>query len=251
MLLDELGARIRAQREKRGLKQQDVANALQVSHQAVSKWERGENAPDIAILGQLCLLLGVTTDWLLGVNAPGVDTFPATVLATTVNGAFRKSLDMAPRDFAAWANGFLLQITEAVLRHDGVPLKYMGDAFLGFFSGADHARRALEAARLSRSIVTEDLHIGLSAGDIYLGSVGHPDYARPDIMGQAVNLAFLVRDWVEGNAPGGIAATAAVIEALAEPVATGERHTVHFRGIPYPVQICEIKQKPLPRGGKG
>ncbi|MEZ6186165.1 MAG: helix-turn-helix transcriptional regulator [Planctomycetota bacterium] len=27
-----------------------VANALQISAQAVSKWERGENAPDISVL---------------------------------------------------------------------------------------------------------------------------------------------------------------------------------------------------------
>ena len=66
MLLGELGQRIRTQRERLGLKQHDIANALQVSPQAVSKWERGENAPDIAVLGELCTLLGVTTDWLLG-----------------------------------------------------------------------------------------------------------------------------------------------------------------------------------------
>ncbi|NCQ28719.1 MAG: helix-turn-helix transcriptional regulator, partial [Armatimonadetes bacterium] len=42
MILNELAGRLRQQREKLGLKQLDVANALQVSPQAVSKWERGE-----------------------------------------------------------------------------------------------------------------------------------------------------------------------------------------------------------------
>ena len=42
MLLSELGNRIRSQRERLGLKQQDIANALQISPQAVSKWERGK-----------------------------------------------------------------------------------------------------------------------------------------------------------------------------------------------------------------
>ena len=65
LLIDGLGDRIRRQREKRGIKQQDIAHALQVSPQAVSKWERGENAPDISLLGPLARLLGVSTDWLL------------------------------------------------------------------------------------------------------------------------------------------------------------------------------------------
>lgn len=250
MLLDKLGSRIRAKREKRGLKQQDLANALQVSHQAVSKWERGENAPDITILGELARILGVTTDYLLAVHEASTDTFPATVVATTVNGAFRKSLEMQPRDFAAWANGFLLQITEAVLRHDGVPVKYVGDGSLSFFTGPAHARRALEAAQLMRLIVNEDLHIAMSTGDIFLGSVGHPDYARPDIMGQAVNLAFLVLDWIPENAPSGVAATEAVLAETDEKPPTGKAHTGNFRGIPYPVKLHEIKTPPR-NGGKG
>ncbi|MFC1735863.1 helix-turn-helix domain-containing protein, partial [Candidatus Hydrogenedentota bacterium] len=57
MLLEELGNRIRSQRKKRGLKQRDVANALQISPQAVSKWERGENAPDVGMLSSLARLL--------------------------------------------------------------------------------------------------------------------------------------------------------------------------------------------------
>ena len=69
MNLKELGKRIRAQREKCRLKQVDIANALQISAQAVSKWERGENAPDIAVLLDLTRLLGVSTDWLLGADA--------------------------------------------------------------------------------------------------------------------------------------------------------------------------------------
>ena len=44
MNLDELGNRIREQRIKQRLKQQDIANALMLSAQAVSKWERGENS---------------------------------------------------------------------------------------------------------------------------------------------------------------------------------------------------------------
>jgi transcriptional regulator with XRE-family HTH domain len=74
VFLEELGRRIRERREIRGLKQIDIANALQISAQAVSKWERGENAPDITVVGSLARILGVTTDWILGCqDAPGDD----------------------------------------------------------------------------------------------------------------------------------------------------------------------------------
>lgn len=61
----EVGNRIRQRREQVGLRQRDIADALQLSAQAVSKWERGENAPDIGVLPDLARLLGITTDWLL------------------------------------------------------------------------------------------------------------------------------------------------------------------------------------------
>ena len=61
----QVGNRIRQRREQVGLRQRDIADALQLSAQAVSKWERGENAPDIGVLPELARLLGITTDWLL------------------------------------------------------------------------------------------------------------------------------------------------------------------------------------------
>lgn len=61
----EVGERIRQRREQVGLRQRDLAEALQLSAQAVSKWERGQNAPDIGVLPDLARLLGISTDWLL------------------------------------------------------------------------------------------------------------------------------------------------------------------------------------------
>ncbi|NQU42227.1 helix-turn-helix domain-containing protein [bacterium] len=250
MLLEDLGGRIRSRREKQGLKQRDIANALQVTPQAVSKWERGENAPDLFILGRLAILLGVSTDWLLGVPAEGRDTFEATVFASSVHGAYGRSLGLPPVDFAAWANGLFHQLTEAVLRHNGVPIKYMGDQFLCFFSGADHSKRAVEAALLARRIVNEHLWIGLNSGEIYLGLVGHPDYARADIMGETVNLAFLATVWAEAHTEEGIAATASVVRDLDPGLVTIPHETVNFKDIAHAVDLYEIKAKP-PVGPKG
>ena len=242
MQLSDLGSRIRSRRERLGLKQNDIAHALQVSPQAVSKWERGENAPDIAILGPLARLLGVSTDWLLGTHSDGRDVFEATVFTSTVVGAYEKSLQMEAREFADWANGFLFQLTQAVLQHDGVPIKYMADAFLCFFSGVNHQQRAIRAAALARRNLTENLVIGLSSGEIYLGAMGHPDYAHPDITGEVVNIAFLTRNWAESNLKGGIGIPKAMAGYLDSGFEILQSTEVNFQGVENPIQICEIKE---------
>lgn len=239
-MLERLAKRIRAQREKRGLKQQDIANALGISPQAVSKWERGENAPDIAVLGPLARLLGVSVDWLLAVHEQERPVFRATVFVSTVRGAYQRSLDVTPQDFALWANGLFYQLTELTLRHDGVPVKYMGDKYLCFFAGERQCERACETARQARRLIADELRIGLSCGDVYLGSVGHPDYARPDIMGKAVNLAFLTADWAEAHAADGLAVTREVRDALEATVAFGRGELVNFLGLDHPVEVCEL-----------
>ena len=243
MLLDDLARKIRSQREKRGLKQQDIANALNVSPQAVSKWERGENAPDIAVLAPLARILGVSTDWLLSVHEPGTDEFEATVLVSSVRGAYKKSLDMAPRDFALWANGIFYQLTEVTLRHEGVPLKYLGDQYLCFFAGAQHRERAIRTALEARRLVSEDVKFALSAGPVYLGSVGHPDYVRPDIMGEAVNVAFLANGWADTHGKTGIAATASVLDGTEGRYARGKPHLVSFKGMQHKVRVFEVSEK--------
>ena len=59
------GGLIAAARKEQGLTQKELAQALHVSAQAVSKWERGLNFPDLALLGPLGDLLGLTVSELL------------------------------------------------------------------------------------------------------------------------------------------------------------------------------------------
>lgn len=241
MFLEELACRIRSQREKRGLRQQDIANALNLSPQAVSKWERGENAPDIALVGPLARLLGVSVDWLIGSPGPDKDVFEATVLTSSIDGAYQRSLDTKPREFAAWLNGIFYSLTETALRHGGVPVKCIGDGYLCFFSGSAHRDRALKTAIEARHIAGENLVAGLSTGEIFLGSVGHPDYARPDIMGEVVNVAFLAMQWVQPRPLRiRVAAAAPVLEGVGVCVQAGACEDVNFRGISVKQRICEI-----------
>ena len=69
----DIGNQIKSLRLAKGVTQEQLAEALRVTPQAVSKWERGESMPDIAKLPELARLLGVAIDDLLGKSAPLVE----------------------------------------------------------------------------------------------------------------------------------------------------------------------------------
>lgn len=52
-------------RKQAGMTQLDLAEKLNYSDKAVSKWERGDSVPDIAVLKDIADLFGVTVDYLL------------------------------------------------------------------------------------------------------------------------------------------------------------------------------------------
>ena len=62
---ETLGKRIATLRKQKDLRQDDIAQLLDVSPQAVSKWENDQTCPDIGLLPKLAKILGVTTDELL------------------------------------------------------------------------------------------------------------------------------------------------------------------------------------------
>ena len=73
-----IGKRIAALRREKGLKQEELARTLDVSSQAVSKWENDQSCPDICLLPKLAKLLGVTVDTLLtGEEKPAAVLKPA------------------------------------------------------------------------------------------------------------------------------------------------------------------------------
>jgi len=52
-------------RKKKGMTQAELADKLNYTDKAVSKWERGESVPDIAVLKTLADLFGVSLDYLV------------------------------------------------------------------------------------------------------------------------------------------------------------------------------------------
>ena len=81
---ESIGNRIAKFRKAKGMTQEELANVLGVSSQAVSKWENDASCPDISLLPQLSKILDVTTDALLTGKQDEVKMLPASE---------RKSLD--------------------------------------------------------------------------------------------------------------------------------------------------------------
>lgn len=63
-----LGNNIRIFRKKIGITQEELAEQLCVTAQAVSKWESGAGLPDTAQIVPLAKVLNVTTDALFGLD---------------------------------------------------------------------------------------------------------------------------------------------------------------------------------------
>lgn len=61
----KIGQYIQHLRKANGMTQKELAEKLNISFQAVSKWENGDALPDTGILLDLCDLLGTTADRLL------------------------------------------------------------------------------------------------------------------------------------------------------------------------------------------
>ncbi len=59
------GEKLQKLRREKGLSQDQLAEELNVSRQAVSKWERGEALPDTDMVVGLSELFSVSTDYLL------------------------------------------------------------------------------------------------------------------------------------------------------------------------------------------
>lgn len=63
-----LSDRIKELRKKHGLSQEALAEKLEISRQAISKWESGSSNPDIEYVIKMSDIFGVSTDYILKGN---------------------------------------------------------------------------------------------------------------------------------------------------------------------------------------
>ena len=55
-------------RQNKNMTQEELAGRMGVTPQALSKWERGHSLPDILLLKELCRILEISADDLLGIE---------------------------------------------------------------------------------------------------------------------------------------------------------------------------------------
>ena len=68
---ETIGKRIAARRKEKGYTQEEIAERLGITAQAVSKWENDTGMPDVSQIIPLATIFGVSTDVLFGMSGKG------------------------------------------------------------------------------------------------------------------------------------------------------------------------------------
>ncbi len=212
---------------------------INVSPQAVSNWERGENAPDIGLLPSIGAVLSCSIDDLLGYTYHSFHSYKGVALYADIQNFTDESSNLNPEEIATLLNSFFYSITEAVLRFDGKPVKYIGDAFICVFFGDDTIERSIRASLSAMKMAPRRFSIGLSFGEIYFGPIGHPDYAQLDVTGDYVNLAACACFWAAKNSQAHFAAPTETVEQAGLKLNLGLTETVTAGG--KAVSVVEIE----------
>ncbi len=106
-----IGTSIRRLRQEKNVTQEDLANAIGVTAQAVSRWERAEGYPDITLMPKIARYFGVSLDAVYGLDAKR-EKQEIRGLISRVRGSFpdedtetilREGLEKYPGSFALMA----------------------------------------------------------------------------------------------------------------------------------------------------
>lgn len=111
----ETGKRIQQMRKDCGWTQKELAERLCVTDKSVSKWERGLNYPDMALLEPLAKTLDTTVVELLGIeNAPEEEKLDA-VTAVAVEETERLRKEIRDRAMTIVINGLVWMVSQFML----------------------------------------------------------------------------------------------------------------------------------------
>jgi len=115
---------IKTLRKKNDWTQEEMAEAVGVSPQSVSKWERGETYPDITLLPSLANLFKVTVDELIGMEKLNDANAKASVFKAGHEQLRQGNYNLAAETFAnalkSYPNdeGFMTELAMVLALHD-------------------------------------------------------------------------------------------------------------------------------------
>lgn len=128
-----IGSFIATLRKAKGLTQRELAEMLNVSDKAVSRWERDESAPDLSLIPVIADIFGITSDELLRGQRNHAASDPAREAAKTEK-LIRNFLNRAMTRFRI---GCLVSGAVALVGLIGAMILNIGflRAYVGFFVG--------------------------------------------------------------------------------------------------------------------
>ena len=131
-----LSEKLQNLRKAAGLSQEQLAERLNVTRQAVSKWETGEGKPDIDNLLPLAKLLHTTVDYLLDdtADAPHTDTPPTPPQSESVGYELWEQLKAFGRRWG-WLGGYAIAAVGAVRLVTTLIVVFAGGSMLGDIAG--------------------------------------------------------------------------------------------------------------------
>lgn len=108
----KIGERIKELRKAQKVTQEKLADYLDISYQAVSKWENGQALPDVTLLPKLARFFGVSTDWLLDADLSKTDDVIESVRKKAVRykkeGKRQEAIALLEKTLLEYPNNFLL-----------------------------------------------------------------------------------------------------------------------------------------------
>ena len=130
-------------RKKAGLSQEALAEQLDVSRQAISKWETGEAAPEISKLILIAQVFNVSTDWLLSGDEPEEEKAENIAPEVKYRGEQRTWVDAAPGVIGklirryGWLVGVYMAVVGALFTGLGLLTRYISKLMFDSFNIGD------------------------------------------------------------------------------------------------------------------
>ena len=142
-----IGENLKKLRKLRELTQEQLADILGVSFQAVSKWERGEVYPDIELLPTIAEYFGITTDELMGMkeirDSSEADKILDTVRENSIAGNIEDNLKILEEAVKRYPNNFRLLA------------EYASNLTFVNLNGEPYRQNNLKAAAIAERILAE------------------------------------------------------------------------------------------------
>lgn len=194
---------------------------------------------------------------------PGGERRNMTVMFIDLKGFTSISEKLSPHDLVRMINRFFNHMTEAIAENNGVVDKFMGDAVMAFWGppftgpnehGAMACRAALAAVeRLERfraEVAEElgdeaqgldiDIRIGISTGDMIVGTVGSDVSKSYTVVGDPVNLGSRLEGANKAYGTHILVAAETREQAAETNLLFREMDSLRVKGKMQPVRICEL-----------